>query len=100
MTFNELLFLARVMEAISRLLSRYHKAWDFHPQVGLIISGGYSHQTGMMNQVERSVDYGVSFQELAPIPIRIYSHCLTIVDETIVFAAGGLVSTYSHLMYM
>ena len=43
----------------------------------------------VMNKVERSVDYGVSFQELEPLPLAIYQHCMAIVDETTVFVAGG-----------
>ena len=90
MTGNMYYRTCRAFRNVLPLNSRYNKAWDFHPQVGLIISGGDSHQNGVLNIVERSTDYGVSFQALEPLPVGIYSHCLAIVDETTVFVAGGI----------
>lgn len=90
-------------------ISRWGSGWDFHPLAGLIMAGGWGTLEGhtgwqWLDKVERSVDYGVSFQELAPIPpytqprhlpfeLRTYhgraEFCLTIVDESTVFALGG-----------
>ena len=67
--------------------------FDFHPTVGLIIACGYGQRLGQSNGVERSVDYGVTFQELEHIPKQIpgyYSYfCLVIVDKNTFFIAGG-----------
>ena len=89
-------------------ISRQNSAWDFHPQAGLIFAGGYWGHGGYYEEVERSVDYGVSFQELAPLPSfttesgRVYhgrrDACLTIVDENTVFVVGGQYGSDTELV--
>ena len=42
-----------------------------------------------MNQVERTLDYGRTFQELPQLPNIIHALCLVIVDKERIFTAGG-----------
>ena len=78
------------------------RAWDFHPDVGLVLAGGV--EGGSMIQidgVEISEDYGITFRELAPLPKTIYVGCAVIVNESTVYHIGGFSSNISSgLMYV
>ena len=47
----------------------------------------------MIDRVERTVDYGLTFEELAPLPYDLIQHCLKIVDEDSLFVVGGMYSS-------
>ena len=59
--------------------------FDFHDAVGFVLAGGGSNR----DRIERSLDYAVSFEELAPMPEGRRDACLTIVDDNTVYVAGG-----------
>ena len=80
---------------------RQWRAWDFTQEAGLILAGGIIPWTDV---VERSTDYGKSFQQIQTMPYggngrnqrtqqrtagRVAGACLVIVDATTVFVAGG-----------
>ena len=47
----------------------------------------------MIDRVERTVDFGSTFEELAPLPYEMMQHCLKIVDEDSLFVVGGMYSS-------
>ena len=57
-----------------------------------------------MKEVERSLDYGRTFQELPQLPNKISSLCLVVVDKERIFIAGGFtphpISTILNTAYM
>ena len=60
--------------------------------MGLVIAGGRKGGYGQwtyMDNVERSSDHGVTFQELPNLPNKIISPCVVIVDPERIFTAGG-----------
>ena len=68
------------------------RGWDYHPTVGLVISGGLwcsERSCESIDRVERTTDSGSTFEELAPLPNYLNHHCLKIVDEDSLFVAGG-----------
>ena len=80
---------------------RQWRAWDFTQEAGLILAGGIIPWTDV---VERSTDYGKSFQQIQTMPYggngrtqrtqqrtagRVAGACLVIIDTTTVFVAGG-----------
>ena len=77
---------------------RGNYGWDFHPDVGLVTAGGYCGRSNCgevgssyRKEVERSVDFGVTWSDLRDMPIRLTFPCLTIVDEkTMVVTGGGM----------
>ena len=78
--------------------SRRFQFWDYNPQVGLIMAGGYNPQKMNLNI---SRDNGLTVETLTQIPYGwcssykyIWAGCLVIVNETTVFVAGGDVSEY------
>ena len=67
------------------------RAWDFHPDVGLIMAGGAFPLT---KAVVRSTDYGHTFTSLPEMPYGVsgqgvFGSCLVIIDSTTIFLAGG-----------
>ena len=68
------------------------RGWDYHPTVGLVISGGLwcsERSCESIDRVERTTDSGSTFEELAPLPNYLNHHCLKIVDEDRLFVVGG-----------
>ena len=66
------------------------RAWDFHPDVGLVLVGGVLETYfSVINGTEISEDYGVTFRELAPLPKYATTGCAVIVDERTVYHIGG-----------
>ena len=69
---------------------RYWRAWDYHPQAGLIVAGGASPWTRL---VEQSKNYGHSFRQLADIRYGtragVQQACLVIIDENTAVLIGG-----------
>ena len=64
-------------------------AYDFHPNVGLMVAGGNQIST-TRDKVERSMDFGGTFQEFGTYPGgRRIMYCLVIIDENTIFGAGG-----------
>ena len=67
--------------------------WDYHPQVGLIMAGTGSPKTG---NVEISQCGGTNFTGLGSIDDSVLQGmqgtCVTIIDEEMVFVAGGMQS--------
>ena len=41
------------------------------------------------DKMERTQDYGVTWEEMVALPKPIFGHCLVIVDENTIFIAGG-----------
>ena len=66
------------------------RAWDFNPAVGLVIAGGHKNQFGS----EITIDYGVSFQDLPPLPKALYAGCIVIVNSSQTFYMGGIDCKY------
>ena len=67
---------------------RRSMAYDYSPEWGLVISGGYN-GANYLTSVEQSFD-GINFTPLPDLPIEQYVHCLAIVDESTIFVTGGL----------
>ena len=55
--------------------------------MGLVIAGGYDGRSNM-DKVERSVDFGATFEANEPLPKAVNGACLVIVDHRI-FVIGG-----------
>ena len=78
-------------------LSRKGQAWDFRQDVGLIVAGGRWPDS---KKVERSVDFGQSKTSLPDLPhgyprdTYLEDACLSIVNSTTVFVAGGECTSY------
>ena len=75
------------------------RGWDYHPTVGLVLSGGVEcrgcgvgcRRCESIAGVERTTDSGSTFEELKSWGAwGLYQHCLKIVDEDRLFVAGGL----------
>ena len=75
------------------------RGWDYHPTVGLVLSGGVECRgcgiecriCESIAGVERTTDSGSTFEELKSWgPWGLYQHCLKIVDEDRLFVAGGI----------
>ena len=62
-------------------------AFDYSPEWGLVISGGYDGEN-YLTSVEQSFD-GINFTPLPDLPIEQYLHCLAIVDDNTLFVTGG-----------
>ena len=76
-------------------LHSIYRAWDYDPDVGLILAGGVRPPS---KAVELSQDYGRTFTALPDMPYGpsgigqdagVYGACLAIVDSNTVFLAGG-----------
>ena len=76
------------------------RAWDFTPEVGLIMGSAWDCQvpcsqglTKYSTIVERSTDYGQTFQNLSDVPYGnargMNGACMVIIDEETAFMAGG-----------
>ena len=69
-------------------MQREWRAFDYSAEVGLVIAGGYDGASNM-DRVERSVDFGATFEAAAePLPKAVNGACLVIVDHRI-FVIGG-----------
>ena len=79
---------------------RWGRGWDFTPEVGLIMGSSWDCRapcsqglTKYSKIVERSTDYGQTFQNLSDVPYGgqygMNGACVVIVDEETVFMAGG-----------
>ena len=68
---------------------RRNRAWDYSPEVGLVIAGSLSPKT---DTVEISENGGLTFRELPGVDYasKVYGACTAIVDRERVFVAGGL----------
>ena len=72
---------------------RHWRAVDYHPQAGLIMAGGNSRWSKI---VEQSKNYGHTFRRLADIPYAgtpswygVLGACLVIINETTAVLIGG-----------
>ena len=102
MEFGDLIWLPYLKKIHTLKLFHFSdfQAWDYHPQVGLIVAGGYNPYSTSMNI---SRDYGKTVEELANIPYAntgcntaaIWGGCLVIVNTTTVFFAGGYGERFS-----
>ena len=63
-----------------------YRAWDFDPQVGLLMAGSGSPRS---RTVEISQNGGKNFSQLQNVPYGKLGACLTIIDEDTAFYAGG-----------
>ena len=69
--------------------------------MGLVIAGGRKTQSGpYLDNVERSLDHGATFQELPNLPNKIIALCLVIVDSERIFTAGGYKGPALNNAYM
>ena len=64
-----------------------YRAWDFDPQVGLLMAGSGSPRS---RTVERSHNGGKNFTQLQNVPYGKQGACLTIIDKDTAFYAGGM----------
>ena len=73
------------------MVFRRWRAWDFNPQVGLVLAGSNSPNS---DTVEISQNGGLTFRKLADIPYanKLYAACVVIIDEETIFVAGGIKS--------
>ena len=72
--------------------SRLYQFWDYHPDVGYIVAGGYTASSGYSKAVYISEDYGQTRSFLTNLPYgnSKWQHgCLVIVNTTTIFVAGG-----------
>ena len=60
-------FLPKVRKLSFRHIPRNHRGWDFHPEVGLVLTGGHSCEgtCKFIKNAQRTQDYGASFTQLA-----------------------------------
>ena len=73
----------------------YWRAWDYNPQVGLVMAGSQNPRT---RNVEMSQDGGKNFTDLPMLPGRNqYGACLVIIDDETVFYAGGINSKKNYV---
>ena len=81
---------------ILNFLSSSYQAWDFNPDVGLVVAGGNSPSS---KSVHISKDFGRSYSFLTNVPYGssyVYGACLLIVNATTLFVAGGRDSNYEQ----
>ena len=71
---------------------RYELAYDFDPNWGLILSGGYDADDTIQTTVVSTKD-GANFGSISPMPVGVVRHCLVIVDDETFFVAGGETGT-------
>ena len=69
--------------------SRSYRSFDFNPQVGLILAGGFYGDFNVIDNMEISFDYASSFQDFGRLPKGIAGACLRIVDQDTIFVTGG-----------
>ena len=81
---------------ILNFLSSSHQAWDFNPDVGLVVAGGGNPSS---KSVHISTDFGRSYSFLTNLPYGssyVYGACLLIVNSTTLFVAGGRDRSYDQ----
>ena len=73
------------------LVFRRRRAWDFNPQVGLVLAGSNGPNS---DTVEISENGGITFRQLDDIPYtnKFHGACVVIIDEETIFVAGGFKS--------
>merc|ERR1712117_625683 len=72
-----------------RLRAAANYGWDFHPNVGLVTAGGYCEGSCFLNEVERSLDSGMTWSDLPAMPKKTTFPCMTIIDEKTIVVTGG-----------
>ena len=77
---------------------RAERAWDFTPEIGVVLAGGENSTSEAMDRVEMSDDFGDSFTELPPLPKGLKNGCLVIAGQTL-FHAGGRESKDVDILY-
>ena len=84
-------FLRYVKVSVNFCIYRRNRAWDYNPEVGLVIAGSANPKT---DTVEISDNGGLAFRELPGIKYsnKVYGACTVIVDRERIFVAGGLKS--------
>ena len=55
-------------------------ASSVHPELGLVISGGYIGQDQVLRTVESTTD-GKTFMELPDMPEALHAHCQVTIDQ-------------------
>ena len=80
--------LSCLQEITSHNQFRAERAWDFSPEIGVLVIAGGENSSTYIDSVEMSNDLGDSFTELAPLPKSLKNGCLVIAGQTI-FHAGG-----------
>ena len=70
--------------------SRYARAHNYHPDVGLVVAGGRDIGWNALKMAVISNDGGRTFTNLPDLPRPLSSACLVIIkDKRQVFVAGG-----------
>lgn len=76
---------------------RAERAWDFSPEIGVLVIAGGENSSSYLDRVEMSDNLGDSFTELAPLPKSLKNGCLVIAGRTI-FHAGGRTSKVNDVL--
>ena len=72
------------------LYSGKARAYDFHPEVGLVIAGGYNGtEMDVVEMSQPGQDLGRRFERLPNLPMQLTYSCLVIINMTTIFVAGG-----------
>ena len=79
--------------------ARAFAAGAHHPQLGFLVSGGFD--GGLKSTTEISMD-GRTFSAYTPLPIRLYRHCLVVLDrdDGEFFLAGGYTGPSSRRAFI
>ena len=83
---------------ILNFLSSSYQAWDYSPEVGLVVAGGSSPWS---RTVHISTDHGRTYSLLTNLPYGSYyvqGACILIVNETTLFVAGGKEYNYEQAL--
>ena len=79
-------------------ICRKGRAFDFHPDVGLVIAGGYNGtEMDIVEMSRRGQDLGRKFEKLPNLPKQLEESCLVIINSTTIFVAGGNDGDFMHI---
>ncbi len=77
----------------SRLSSkRAHHGWVVHPTLGLVMTGGTA-GSSILNTMESTTDGATFKRDFARLPIKLWCHCMVMVNSGKIMAFGGLTAT-------
>ena len=67
---------------------RYYMGYADSPSWGLVVAGGWNENALPQSSVEQTLN-GANFNDLPQLPLNLYGHCLSIVDDNTLFLTGG-----------
>ena len=79
-------------------INRKGRAFDFHPEVGLVIAGGYNGTEMDIVEISRpGQELARKFERLPNLPKQLEESCLVIINSTTIFVAGGNDGNFIHI---